>query len=990
MWGNRRHKQAVSVLNAIDYDAEGNPLGMTEDPSNPASANFGTERTPQRGRCYQGDGTAYAVVSGNNTLFHSINSTWNDWTIEFYINGVNYDYATSAGTNIISTSHFAGDGDGFRITTAPTDDGDVPYGLKFNFYYGDSIYKRFWVGNVLMDAKKFYHVKYTWEGGSSGNIHLYIDGEEVTLTAMDGARDTLGTATNARDFSIGLGNTDNGAAYLRGKVFGIKIEDGIDKGFWKCDEGRGTIAFDCSGADNHADIINAVTVPPDDDPNSWHGYQDRYSYQNQEGFTLSDGISYFRDAGATELIPAEVLIPELESVILPPFKCIAYNSSGERAEFKYKGKVPAKAKFTQSSCFFGNESAWIQGVNFSTNKFAVRFYVNNFGGIRTAILSYPTTSDNLFLLGSGNNGIGWYNNNGPVSYESGYFIDSALHQITYIFDGVNGYIYDGETQVGTAAINAAFTLERIAIQNTSYPFDGDIWDLRVWDLTGYDTSEITFENLENLPKLYHLPLCEPIADPSTHTYYDITGNGNHAILVNGLAENETSQDEYHYLQKGFLNSTQIVPILEDGSAFADGTPLSDANAVLQDSKTFLNTGETIQHYDMPALRQADGEYKIWYDETGALKSLEYDIAKFGAWYDKYYSSNELPELNQIVTYMNGLSDKHDYMEKIIRNTTPIYSINAFVATFRMTDNETLVIPATSTNDFWIDWGDGSPAEHITTTNPSHTYAVAGDYQVVIEGKMTRLFFYNAANKLNLISIEQGGNTGITTADNIYNGCSNLTEIKGYWNTSGIANFFSFAYNCSKLTIIETSSWNTQNVTNFNSFAVNCSLLTELDVSGFKTQSVTDFMQFIHNCSSLTTLDVSGWDTQNVISFKNFAYSCSSLTTLDVSAWNTQNVDIFQRFTYNCSSLTDIIGIENWDVSSCTIFLDFATNVTLPTSRYDAVLNVNSGWISRTMQDGAGESIDFGNSKYTDTDTDVTDGRTAIENKNWVITDGGPI
>ena len=60
----KRHKQAVQVLNKVEYDLDGNPIGMMEDPSNPTSANFGTPREPRRGGCYRGDGSAYIEIIG--------------------------------------------------------------------------------------------------------------------------------------------------------------------------------------------------------------------------------------------------------------------------------------------------------------------------------------------------------------------------------------------------------------------------------------------------------------------------------------------------------------------------------------------------------------------------------------------------------------------------------------------------------------------------------------------------------------------------------------------------------------------------------------------------------------------------------------------------------------------------------------------------------------------------------------------------------------
>ena len=78
------------------------------------------------------------------------------------------------------------------------------------------------------------------------------------------------------------------------------------------------------------------------------GTQNVKSYQNDNGYTLSDGISFYYDIGLTQQIPQGVRIPRDES---EHDKCVAYITGGVKADLQYKGECPNKAKFKQSNCF---------------------------------------------------------------------------------------------------------------------------------------------------------------------------------------------------------------------------------------------------------------------------------------------------------------------------------------------------------------------------------------------------------------------------------------------------------------------------------------------------------------------------------------------------------------------------------------------------------------------------------------------------------------
>jgi surface protein len=112
--------------------------------------------------------------------------------------------------------------------------------------------------------------------------------------------------------------------------------------------------------------------------------------------------------------------------------------------------------------------------------------------------------------------------------------------------------------------------------------------------------------------------------------------------------------------------------------------------------------------------------------------------------------------------------------------------------------------------------------------------------------------------------------------------------------------------------------------------------------------------------------------------------CNSLTSLDVSGFSTANVTNMSSMFRDCSNLTDIIGIENFSISSVTNFSNFLLNVTLPTSRYDALL-INY----EAQAPNPNLSFHGGNSKYTAGGAAEAARTNLATTYNWTITDGGP-
>jgi surface protein len=270
--------------------------------------------------------------------------------------------------------------------------------------------------------------------------------------------------------------------------------------------------------------------------------------------------------------------------------------------------------------------------------------------------------------------------------------------------------------------------------------------------------------------------------------------------------------------------------------------------------------------------------------------------------------------------------------------SPISTDFIFTAATTAAD-ETFVIPCQDlgTFDATVDWGDGSTSA-ITAYNDAdlaHTYVTAGDHQIRISGTFPNIYFNDVGDKLKVKSVDNLGVVGWVSFFRAFFGCSSMTSfVAGHTETSGVTNMGAMFYLCSSL--------------------------TTLDVSSFNTSNVTNMFTFFRDCSSLTTLDVSSFDTSSVVNM----------------------AEVFR----DCTSLTDIVGVEDFNIEGLTATNDlrrFATGVTLPTARYDALL-IN--WDAQDPFDGM--SPDFGSSKYTAGGTAAAARANLINTDGWVITDGG--
>ena len=147
---------------------------------------------------------------------------------------------------------------------------------------------------------------------------------------------------------------------------------------------------------------------------------------------------------------------------------------------------------------------------------------------------------------------------------------------------------------------------------------------------------------------------------------------------------------------------------------------------------------------------------------------------------------------------------------------------------------------------------------------------------------------------------------ITSFYSFFNTCLNVTEIKGYINTSGVVNpGASDTYDYSG----DVDAKNNKSSKQGMAFMFNdCKVLTNIDVSKFNTSNVVDMKRMFAGCAALKSLDLFSFDTSNVKSMFWMFRNCRQLTEIRLSSFDTTNVvNMYAMFVGNTNLKTIYLG-----------------------------------------------------------------------------------
>lgn len=207
-----------------------------------------------------------------------------------------------------------------------------------------------------------------------------------------------------------------------------------------------------------------------------------------------------------------------------------------------------------------------------------------------------------------------------------------------------------------------------------------------------------------------------------------------------------------------------------------------------------------------------------------------------------------------------------------------------------------------------------------------------------------------------------------------------------WNTSNVQSMYRLFYN-SKFNQ-DISNWNTSKVKTMREMFANTEFNQPINTNGDNwNTSIVEDMYGMFYCPrkgvSQFNQDISDWDTGNVRSMTNMF--ARTIFNQDISDWDTKNVTNMFNMFLDSEFNQDI---SKWNVSLVGSMQNMFQGGKLSTENYDKILNINTGWPSRSVL----KQVPFsaGKTKYTSANTEVSDGRLKLLSELWVITDGGKV
>ena len=210
------------------------------------------------------------------------------------------------------------------------------------------------------------------------------------------------------------------------------------------------------------------------------------------------------------------------------------------------------------------------------------------------------------------------------------------------------------------------------------------------------------------------------------------------------------------------------------------------------------------------------------------------------------------------------------------------------------------------NLYTIDWGDGN----ITTTETSHEYLVADDYEVKISGVVTDFAFNNSGDRNKILDVSVFG--GLEIIDTAFFGCSNF-DISAT-DIPVVVGLYRVFRNCTSLIFNSSiANWDTINVNDFGQWFFNCGLFNyPLTVN---TINATDFVQTFFNADGFDQ-SLGTWDFSSTETMVNF------MTNKTAADYSPTNMDILLNrlddatFGFNFDNATNVnIGLGTIDYTS---------------------------------------------------------------------------
>lgn len=295
-------------------------------------------------------------------------------------------------------------------------------------------------------------------------------------------------------------------------------------------------------------------------------------------------------------------------------------------------------------------------------------------------------------------------------------------------------------------------------------------------------------------------------------------------------------------------------------------------------------------------------------------------------------------------------------------------------------NVEITIPIFNGNtfDFTIDWGDGT-IENNQTTEPSHTYADAGSYEVSISGTFPNLDFFGffitdesiavdlfpllkeikswgsiewerltgalaGASSLSLTATDAPDLTEVTSLSNMFV-FSGINQNINHWDVSKVEDFSSMFLNTafnqplnnwdlSSAANLEAmfestadfnqniGAWDVSSVTNMRKMFREAAAFNQ-DLDSWNTANVTNMSEMFREAAAFAG-DISSWDLSVATDLSQMFRGAAAFNQ-NISGWTVSGVTNFSQMFTEASIFNQ--DISNWDVGSGTAFNNMFENAT---------------------------------------------------------------
>ncbi|WP_415063914.1 BspA family leucine-rich repeat surface protein [Bdellovibrio sp.] len=285
------------------------------------------------------------------------------------------------------------------------------------------------------------------------------------------------------------------------------------------------------------------------------------------------------------------------------------------------------------------------------------------------------------------------------------------------------------------------------------------------------------------------------------------------------------------------------------------------------------------------------------------------------------------------------------VQNTLNPADPAVQSDLFIATIDTTKtssgssaNDQLTLPLVSgiIYNFAVDWGDGTVSQIKSWNAPekTHTYAVAGVYDVKLLGGFPQLAFSGNGDLLKISDVKQWGTNRWSSMEKMFEGCSNLnstavdapdlsqvTSLKrmfygaqkfngsiGHWNTSNVIDA-SEMFRAATIFNQPIGSWDVSKMKDINSM-FNMAVAFNQPLGSWNTSSVTN-MSYLFSGGAFNH-PINGWDTSKVTNMGGM-FSSNKAFNQNIGGWNTSSVTTMSGMFDDADAFNQ--NISSWNTSN---------------------------------------------------------------------------